>query len=330
MAFCMKCGQELPNGANFCLHCGTATGSLESKTNERKTVYEGELHRCPNCGEVLNSFVTNCPTCGHEIRSVNVNSPIKELVKKLEQTANLDEKMELIANFYVPNTKEDIYDFFILAASNLEDMAQDTNDAWRAKLEQTYHKAKMSFGNTSEFEYIETLYKRVNKKISKRAVPTFVRKNTSSVVAVGIAILTLIMLITGIVLAISLDDPALGIVLLLFSISGFCFEAVVIMENNEQKKKENRKKIAKTPNNSARLSPGKEGEEFYLQNYEDAIEELKEIGFKNIEAKPVKKGLLDTEGAIKSISIAGKTEFSEYDEFSINAKIIIRYYSKNY
>lgn len=57
-------------------------------------------------------------------------------------------------------------------------------------------------------------------------------------------------------------------------------------------------------------------------------EQLRELGFKNIVTKAEKKGLLDNEGAVNGISIAGNSEFSDDEEFNIDAKIIIRYYSK--
>ena len=56
----------------------------------------------------MNSFATNCPTCGYELRSVKTNSPVNELAKKIERAASVDERIELITNFYVPNTKEDM------------------------------------------------------------------------------------------------------------------------------------------------------------------------------------------------------------------------------
>ena len=57
-------------------------------------------------------------------------------------------------------------------------------------------------------------------------------------------------------------------------------------------------------------------------------EYLKARGFRSIVAKPIKKGLLDTEGAVEGISVAGNTEFDEDDEFDIDSTIIIRYYSR--
>ena len=332
MAFCMNCGQELPNGAKFCSSCGTATGAVKTETNERKTTYDGELHKCPNCGELLNSFVTNCPACGYELRSVKTKSPVNELAKKLEKTPYLDEKIELITNFYVPNTKEDIFDFFILAVSNLEDTVYDTDDAWQAKLEQTYHKAKISFGNTPEFEYIEKTYKQTMAKVSKRGFSNFVRKNKSTSISAFLIGTGILMLIVGIILMTLLEESFGGswggLMLVILGINFFIAPTWVL---GELKKKERvaakKKDVHRNPNIQC---IGKEAAEFYLQNYDDVIEQLKVLGFKNIEAKPEKKGLLDTEGGVKSISIAGNSEFSDDDEFDVNSKIIIRYYSRKH
>ena len=200
MPFCMNCGQQLPEGAKFCSDCGAAMGAVKVGTEQRKTVYDGELHKCPNCGELLNSFVTNCPTCGYELRSVKVNSPVNELARKIELASSANEKIELITNFYVPNTKEDIYDFFILAVSNLEDTNYDTDDAWRAKLEQTYHKAKILFGKSPEFEYIDELYKKTIDKVSKRGPLIFIRKNKKLCLSTLLVCVGIIMLVVGIII----------------------------------------------------------------------------------------------------------------------------------
>ena len=48
MSFCTNCGKELPTGAKFCANCGTA--SVAPDNARRKTVYDGEVHKCPGCG----------------------------------------------------------------------------------------------------------------------------------------------------------------------------------------------------------------------------------------------------------------------------------------
>ena len=325
MAFCTNCGQELADGAKFCGNCGKAVNDTNS-TNQRKTTYDGEIHKCPNCGEILNSFVTDCPTCGYELRSVKVSSPVNDLAKKIERAVSLEEKIELITNFYIPNTREDIYDFFILAVSNLEDGVYDTDDAWRAKLEQTYHKAKIAFGKTPEFDYIEKLYNRTRSKVSKRWLSNFVRKNKMVCISVLLVAIGIVFLAIGIVLLSNDNDT--GALLDLFALMFILSPAWVWMFMEDEKKKLRKKKAPSKVKNNV-LPIEKDAVEFIHEHYEDAAEQLRELGFKNIVVRAEKKGLLDTEGAVKGISIAGNAEFSADDEFDINAKVIIRYYSKN-
>lgn len=164
MAFCTNCGKQLDEGAKFCSTCGAAVPQTTWEENsERKTVYDGELHKCPNCGEQINSFVAVCPACGYEFRGAKTASCVKELAAKLEPVSDPEQRDDLIRNFYIPNTKEDICEFFILAVSNIK-ARDDCEDAWRAKLEQAYQKARLSFGNDSSFSEINKLYESVTKR----------------------------------------------------------------------------------------------------------------------------------------------------------------------
>ena len=206
MAFCINCGQELPEGAKFCANCGKAV-TVENNASKRKTVYEGSLHKCPNCGEILNSFVTNCPTCGHELRDTHGVSSVRQLAIKLEQLESkrpptrgkniflqtfsggaqlqsIDEqKIDLIKNFTIPNTKEDVLEFIVLAAANIDlkvygldsdrykmiDPARrELSDAWLAKLEQADNKAEIMFGNTQEYLSMRNVYENKLNAIKKQ------------------------------------------------------------------------------------------------------------------------------------------------------------------
>ena len=346
-------------GSKFCNNCGTSTSGVQTPKKEevqpppiepqpeepeeelkdepiteRQTGDEGKLYKCPNCGEVLKSFVTNCPTCGHEIRGVQNSSPVEMLAKKIEKASSLDERIELIANFYIPNTREDIYDFFILAVSNLEDKWYDTDDAWRAKLEQAYHKARLSFGKTEEFEYLEKLYLKTRKEVDKRekGIAAIFRRNKIASITALLIGGGILMLIIGIILFASTSaEENFGASWggLMFAILGINFIIAPTWVLEEIKKKEQKGKKRETIRGSSDISSiGKDSGDFLNENYADMVEFLKARGFKNIEIRAERKGLLDTEGAIKGISVAGNTEFGEYDEFNINTKIIIRYYSR--
>lgn len=200
MGFCINCGQTLAEGAHFCSNCGVAVGETNTGTSQRKTVYDGELYKCPNCAERLDSFMTVCPTCGYELRGAKGSSVVKEFAEKLEQIESLrtdankvysvigdifgkfnktdEQKINLIRSFSIPNTKEDILEFMILAASNIDlklygaggdnfASQRAISDAWLAKFEQAYEKARFSFSNSPDFIKIKELYGQKMNQLNK-------------------------------------------------------------------------------------------------------------------------------------------------------------------
>ena len=82
MAFCCNCGKELAAGAKFCFECGTPVGKNDETV--RRTVYSGEIHKCPSCGEVLQSMTAICPACGHELNSAKLASALKEFIDEIK------------------------------------------------------------------------------------------------------------------------------------------------------------------------------------------------------------------------------------------------------
>lgn len=205
MAFCMNCGQHLPEGAKFCSNCGTATGEVKGESSQRKTVYDGELHKCPNCGEIINAFVTICPACNYEIRGAKASSIVKEFADKLEQIERTreaqkshsfigklygsdgqlnktdEQKISLIRSFSIPNTKEDIFEFMILAASNIDlklyglgdkgvitASQKAVSDAWLAKFEQAYEKASFAFVTSHDFLGIKDIHDKKIKQLKRK------------------------------------------------------------------------------------------------------------------------------------------------------------------
>lgn len=182
--------------ARFCSYCGTAVNG--DTADKRRMVYEGDIHKCPNCGEIVESFTTNCPTCGFEFRNTQATNAVKELTQKIEKIENsrssrqsgwsklLDtknrisetdqEKISLIRSFAIPNSKEDLFEFMVLAASNINIRRYSDpyvisasesalSDAWYSKFEQSYEKAKISIKNSAEFEKIRNIFTKKQKEI---------------------------------------------------------------------------------------------------------------------------------------------------------------------
>ena len=199
MPFCTNCGQELDDEAKFCVKCGTTIN--KNKNAQRETVYDGKIHKCPNCGERLDSFVVVCPACGYELRSTKVSNSVKEFTSKLNeieatrkceqpnglfakliaysQISKTDkEKITFIKSFPVPNSKEDLLEFMILATSHINlniyssliffyQADKKTNDAWNSKMQQIYEKAKESSGDSNLLNQIESLFNICNNHIKR-------------------------------------------------------------------------------------------------------------------------------------------------------------------
>ena len=84
MAYCVTCGTKLVDGAKFCQKCGQPVANNARSNISRQIEYAGKIFKCPNCGEVLHSFVRNCPSCGLELRATKSSSAVREFVQKLE------------------------------------------------------------------------------------------------------------------------------------------------------------------------------------------------------------------------------------------------------
>ena len=203
MAYCVNCGSELVDNAKFCQKCGQPTGNAGDSTRSQE--YVGKIYKCPNCGEVLKAFEINCPACGHELRGAKASSAVREFALKLEaieakreyeknnglsnifaatsaqlRVSKTDEqKISLIKSFVVPNSKEDMLEFMILATSSMNMDAYDAlktnvtksdkeiNAAWFSKVQQVYEKAKRSYSADNVFVEIKALYDECNKKINR-------------------------------------------------------------------------------------------------------------------------------------------------------------------
>ena len=196
MPFCSNCGQQINDGAKFCPSCGTAV-SNEKTNNQRKTVFEGNIHKCPNCGEVLNSFTSNCPSCGYEIRGASNSAAFQEFAVKLASAESRQEKIAIIRNFPIPNTKEDILEFMILASTNIGDnLEKDISAAWQSKTEQAYQKAQIIFQDEKEFSRIQNIYSQVCVKLTKQNKIEKVQK-AGNVLSELIPVLPNVIVVTG-------------------------------------------------------------------------------------------------------------------------------------
>lgn len=192
MPYCTNCGKEIVGNVKFCSNCGAATNNVTSK---RQTVFEGNIHKCPNCGEVLPSFAASCSSCGYEIRGNSAADSVKELYNSLNKEVSTSKKDSIIRNFPIPNSKEDILEFMILASSNiLGEDNRDIYEAWLAKFEQAYQKSLLLFRADKDFSKIQQIYDncQINidtekqRKINKFTIDTIIRNIT---VGIGLVLM---------------------------------------------------------------------------------------------------------------------------------------------
>lgn len=207
MAFCANCGHKVEEYDKFCPQCGVATRkdyftNSNNKTG-RKESYDGEIKKCPNCGEILNSFTPNCPTCGYELRNSKSTNYILEFSRKLESASTAKQKDDLIRHFVMPNTKEDIYEFMILASANLE-AGGDNTDAWLIKLEQAHQKAKLMFGDSPDIQYINDIYnnatnnyKKIKRNNRVNTIGNFISKHWFGILLMFLGTSSFLLIILG-------------------------------------------------------------------------------------------------------------------------------------
>ncbi len=141
----------------------------------------GDLKKCPSCGASAQSYSTKCADCGHDFSGIAANSSAKKLFDLLNEIEskrkdnndnplkaigsrmakiyggvnNIDnQKKELISNFPVPNTKEDIIEFLSLALPRAKklgnfftsqrpehELHNEFAPIWKAKCQQVIMKA---------------------------------------------------------------------------------------------------------------------------------------------------------------------------------------------
>lgn len=195
--FCENCGGEIIRGKKYCPNCAHEIGKSviepsmqepkqgkeasppvsefktegkpvekveEKEKTHRKQEYTGKVLKCPNCGEVLKSFAPICPSCGCEVRDMPVSNAVREFMLKLEKSQTDKQAVAIIKNHPIPNTREDMYEFMVIAVTGINsEKSESTAAAWRIKFEQCYHKALLMMPE-SDLPKIEKLHEEIEQK----------------------------------------------------------------------------------------------------------------------------------------------------------------------
>lgn len=154
----------------------------------------GDVRKCPTCGAMVESFQTKCPECGYEFTNIEANSTTQKLLAALDavnaQTTSQGivssvlsglaraygfdsatmRKCQIIQNFPVPNTKEDLIEMLSLAHTNAEKKSNDIGDeremrkAWEKKEKQIITKADLMIKDDPDYIALKESWKKKKKR----------------------------------------------------------------------------------------------------------------------------------------------------------------------
>ncbi len=301
MKFCRYCSAQLNDDAIFCDKCGSR---LVAESNDKtsfeggETVFDGKALKCPYCLNPIPSNAIKCPYCNNEIRGRESTSSVKAFFNEIKNENKYSKKVHLIKSFPVPNNKEDIVEFMLLASANFDsdeylndEHKKSINAAWLSKIELCYQKAQMLLQYQPELKQIEKTYNDICKKISDSKKSVFRRRWLPLIISGG-ATITL-----GLAIAIPL----------------------IADEFYVPKPKEGQTIFVECSHY-----------DFEGDNYKDVQAYFVNKGFENVTLNPLKDlitGWINKKNTVDTVSISGNTSFHKKRWHYPTEPIIISYHS---
>lgn len=132
--------------------------------HKRKDAF-GVMHKCPNCAAPVEAVSPKCAACGYEFRGVEANSSVKELSERLDRAQNA-QKADIIRNFPVPTTRDDLLEFIFFTKSKAFAFEEGTAP-YREKYYECIDKAEFYFRDDPRFEQIISEGRRNRKNLWK-------------------------------------------------------------------------------------------------------------------------------------------------------------------
>lgn len=140
-------------------------------TPKKREVSYGVVHKCPNCGALVESGKMSCEACGYMFRGVEANSSVQRIsdlinaasvreyhgsLSSSEATRRFEAINNIIKNFPVPSTKEDLLEFILFAKSNGFESTFTNHHAaaYRSKYYECVEKAKLYFPDDPQLKAV--------------------------------------------------------------------------------------------------------------------------------------------------------------------------------
>lgn len=146
-----------------------------------------EVHVCPNCGANINLASMKCDDCGYVFQGIDVPSIVKEFQEKVN-SASFMSRSSVIRQFPIPNSQEALF-AFIDYLHPLRETGSFTSDAYNAKFQECFNRAKVAFPDHPKIQMYSNMAeekKREEKKNDRTAAFIFI-----GIFAFIIAVLTL-------------------------------------------------------------------------------------------------------------------------------------------
>lgn len=300
MKYCRYCGAELEDDAVFCDKCGKKLTDNSPHANNKKeeNVVDGKIFKCPFCGGNLPSNASACPHCGSEIRGREAVTSVKEFFESLKDIDSDSKKMDLIKTYPIPNNKEDIVEFMLMASSNFDAQhyvrdreSENVDSAWLVKIEQSYKKGKLLFVAQSDITPIENIYQDIQKKIKDSKRQLFIKRNYRKFVPA--------ICVTVSILAIAIP------------VTAWCT-------------------YIPKPKEGQTIFVGYGSDHFKDENYKDVESYFINKGFVDVNLNPLKDlvtGWINKKDTVTTVSINGDTSFHWNRWYYPTDKVIISYHS---
>lgn len=139
---------------------GLTPPPMNQAPKQNRTENYGVVRKCPNCGNHIPAGSMQCDACGYAVTGVGFNNSVQQLSKlindQIGKRNNPERLADIVQNFPVPSTKEDLLEFIFFTKSKSRAKSEDENAklalAYRKKYYECIDKAKFYYPNDPQFQ----------------------------------------------------------------------------------------------------------------------------------------------------------------------------------
>ena len=85
----------------------------------------GSIKTCPACGEILKPLSLKCEACGHDVNVAKNLQSVDDFYKSLNRITDINKRIQIISDYPVPTSKDDIIQFLAICFSHAKVLTRD-------------------------------------------------------------------------------------------------------------------------------------------------------------------------------------------------------------